>query len=188
MTLVSRGVSRSWKSRHGCDCAAVIMNSCPVLQEAAWQRSRWPLTAAGWCTASAAWRSPPPLCHDTSSSTGWVAGTRGKREGARNVLQCYKWEYQSHWGSLHIFNLVVYLTRTRRWERSKTRRRCSLSSWKKSGVGSGRRHTDVTKCCDCSESVRSNPSSVPDLFSSGQPAHQLSVGQFTEASCFSIWA
>lgn len=139
------------------------MNSCPVLQEAAWQRSRWPLTAAGWCTASAAWRSPPPLCHDTSSSTGWVAGTRGKREGAQNVLQCYKWGYQSHWGSPHIFNLVVYLTRTRRWERSKTRRHCSLSSWKKSGVGSGRRRADVTKCCDCSESVRSNPSSETRL-------------------------
>lgn len=57
-----------------------------VLQEAAWQRSRWPLTAAGWCTASAAWRSPPPLCHDTSSSTGWVAGTRGKREGPHSEM------------------------------------------------------------------------------------------------------
>lgn len=115
-----------------------------------------------------------------------------------NVLQCYKWEYQSHRGSLHIFNLVVYLTRTRRWERSKTRRRCSLSSWKKSGIGSGRRHADVTKCCDCSESVRSSETRLMYqicLAVANQPTNclhilnQSLVGQeFTEASCFSIWA
>lgn len=50
-------------------CANILL----YLQGAVYQRSCWPLTTAVWCTASAAWRNPALLCHDTSSSTGWVA-------------------------------------------------------------------------------------------------------------------